>query len=208
MPSPVGHALGGLIIGLALGHPPALSERQRVDGSSVNRRPATGHRPPSPGDLRPDSTSVPTPPPSPRDLRPWRTSVPLISAVAACLPDLDFLWGRHNMETHSLGFALLVGVVVYAWQRSTRVAIACAVAVASHVLFDWLGSDDTPPLGVMALWPFSNAFYFANAFVFEAISRRYWLPNFFTHNLLAVAREVAILLPIAIAVRFARARQK
>jgi membrane-bound metal-dependent hydrolase YbcI (DUF457 family) len=124
------------------------------------------------------------------------------------VPDLDFLWGRHNMETHSIGFALLVGMAVYAWQRSNRVAIACTLAVASHVLFDWLGSDDTPPLGVMGLWPFSNEFYFANAFVFEAISRRYWLANFFTHNLLAVAREIAILLPILVAVRFLRARRE
>ena len=39
------------------------------------------------------------------------------------------------------------------------------------------GSDDFPPLGVMALWPFTDRFYFADAFVFEAISRRYWLPG-------------------------------
>jgi hypothetical protein len=70
------------------------------------------------------------------------------------------------------------------------------LAVCTHVLFDWLGSDDFPPLGVMALWPFSREFYFANAFVFEAISRRYWLPGFVMHNVIAVLREVAILAPI------------
>jgi membrane-bound metal-dependent hydrolase YbcI (DUF457 family) len=191
MPSPIGHALGGLIVGFALDRPPFSGDVRPLPGG-----------PPSLPNLGPHPTSVPV------RLRLSVTSVPFISAVAACLPDLDFLWGRHNMETHSIGFALLVGVAVYAWQRWTRVAIACALAVASHVLFDWLGSDDTPPLGVMALWPFSNAFYFANAFVFEAISRRYWLSNFFTHNLLAVAREIAILLPIVIAVRFVRGRQK
>ena len=101
------------------------------------------------------------------------------------------------METHSLGFAVLVGLGVFAWRRSARLALACALGVASHVVFDWLGSDDFPPLGVMALWPLSTQFFFADAFVFEAISRRYWLPGFVTHNLLAVAREIAILLPIA-----------
>ena len=30
----------------------------------------------------------------------------------------------------------------------------------------------------MALWPLKSNFYFADAFVFEAISRRYWLDNF------------------------------
>jgi len=57
---------------------------------------------------------------------------------------------------------------------------------------------------VMALWPLSREFFFADAFVFEAISRRYWLPGFITHNVLAVAREVAILLPIAVGVWWVR----
>lgn len=108
------------------------------------------------------------------------------------------------METHSLGFALLCGVAAWAWSRSARTAFACGLAVATHVLFDWLGSDDTPPLGVMALWPFSRDFFFANAFVFDAISRRYWLPGFVTHNALAVVREVAILGPVAAVSYFLR----
>jgi hypothetical protein len=120
-----------------------------------------------------------------------------LCAVVACLPDLDFLWGRHNLETHSLGFAIVVGLAVLGWQRSRTLAIAAALSVASHVLFDWLGSDDSLPLGVMALWPLSSEFYFANAFIFEAISRRYRRPDFVMHNVLAVAREIAILLPIA-----------
>lgn len=127
--------------------------------------------------------------------------------AAACLPDLDFLWGRHNLETHSLGFALLVGLVAWGWTRSTRWALVCALAVATHVLFDWLGSDTTPPLGVMALWPMTSDFYFADAFVFEAISRRYWLPNFVQHNLMAVAREIALLLPLTAVVWWRRARR-
>lgn len=34
--------------------------------------------------------------------------------VAAAAPDLDFLWGRHNMETHSLGAAAAAGLLVFA----------------------------------------------------------------------------------------------
>jgi membrane-bound metal-dependent hydrolase YbcI (DUF457 family) len=119
------------------------------------------------------------------------------AVVAACLPDLDFFWGRHNMETHSVGFALLIALAVFAWRRDARLALICALAVGTHIVFDWLGSDDSPPIGVMAWWPFSNGFYFANLFVFDAISRRYWLPGFLRHNVLAVLREIAILLPIA-----------
>ena len=155
MPSPVGHALGGLIVGEVLA-PSAL----------------------------------------------------LICAVAGALPDVDFAWGGHNRETHSLGAAVIAGLVVFAWKRSPRLAIAVTLSWTSHVLFDWLGSDDTPPLGVMALWPLNSNFYFANAFVFEAISRRYWLDNFITHNAWAVMKEVLILGPIVLIAFLWRARRR
>jgi membrane-bound metal-dependent hydrolase YbcI (DUF457 family) len=123
-----------------------------------------------------------------------------VCAAAAVLPDLDFLWGRHNMETHSLGAAVLAGLAVLAWTRGRdrRLAALVTLAWASHVLFDWLGSDDTPPLGVMALWPLTSKFYFAYAYVFEAISRRTWLPNFWSHNLWAVATELMVLGPLTL----------
>ena len=145
MPSPIGHALGGLIVGEFL-TPSAL----------------------------------------------------LLCAMAGVAPDVDFLWGGHNRQTHSLGAAIIAGLAVFAWKRDRRLALAVTLSWASHVLFDWLGSDDTPPLGVMALWPLNANFYFADAYVFEAISRRYWLDNFYTHNAWAVAREVLILGPVAL----------
>jgi len=101
------------------------------------------------------------------------------------------------METHSVAAAVLAGLAVLAWTRDRRLALAVALAWASHVLFDWLGSDTTPPIGVMALWPFSSEFYFANAYVFEAITRRYWLDNFVTHNAWAVLKETLMLGPVA-----------
>ena len=144
VPSPVGHALGGLIVGELLA-PSAL----------------------------------------------------ILCAVAGVAPDVDFLWGGHNRQTHSLGAAVIAGVVVLAWKRNPRLALAVMLSWASHVVFDWLGSDDTPPLGVMALWPLNSNFYFADAYVFEAISRRYWLDNFFSHNSWAVMKEILILGPEA-----------
>ena len=76
------------------------------------------------------------------------------------------------------------------------------------MLFDWLGSDDTPPLGVMALWPVVSTFYFANAFVFEAISRRYWLEGFWAHNLWALATETVMLAPVAAAAALWKGRPR
>ncbi len=138
----------------------------------------------------------------------FRSAAPVL--LAAVAPDVDFLWGRHNQETHSLVAAILAGGVAFAWKKDGRLALAVTLAWASHVLFDWLGSDTTPPLGVMALWPLSSEYYFSNAFFFEAISRRYWLDNFITHNLWAVAKEILILGPVAaviIAIRW-RARRR
>jgi membrane-bound metal-dependent hydrolase YbcI (DUF457 family) len=156
MPSPVGHLLGGAIVGL-------------------------GAAP----------------------------SAVVVCAIAGAAPDLDFLWGRHNMETHSLGAAVLAGLAVLAWTRgrNPRLALAVTLAWSSHILFDWLGSDDTPPLGVMALWPLTSQFYFAEAFVFEAISRRYWLPNFLPHNAWAITKEILILGPIVAILWFRKVRK-
>ena len=172
MPSPVGHALGGAIVG------PLVGARQRG-----GRRGFDGLR--------------------------AALSTPLVAAgaVAGMLPDLDFVWGRHNMETHSLGAAVAAGVVAWLWRRGQgRLALTVGLAWASHVLFDWLGSDDTPPLGVMALWPVTSAFYFAHAYVFEAISRRYWLDGFLAHNLWAVTTEVLMLGPLLAVAAWWRAR--
>jgi len=155
VPSPVGHALGGLIVGELLA-PSAL----------------------------------------------------ILCAVAGVTPDVDFLWGGHNRQTHSLGAAVIAGVVVLAWKRNPRLALAVMLSWASHVVFDWLGSDDTPPLGVMALWPLNSNFYFADAYVFEAISRRYWLDNFFSHNAWAVMKEILILGPVASVAWWLRRRIK
>jgi membrane-bound metal-dependent hydrolase YbcI (DUF457 family) len=155
MPSPIGHALGGLIAGELLA-PSAL----------------------------------------------------VLCAVAGVAPDIDFVWGGHNRQTHSLGAAVLAGLLVLAWQRSPRLALAVTLSWASHVLFDWLGSDDTPPLGVMALWPLNTNFYFANALVFEAISRRYWLDNFISHNAWAVVKEIVILGPLLAVLMAVRSRAR
>jgi membrane-bound metal-dependent hydrolase YbcI (DUF457 family) len=171
VPSPVGHALGGAIVGLLFApHPIAPGTRS----TTTNR-------------------------------------LAITCAIAACLPDIDFLWGRHGQETHSLGAAIIAGIVTLALTRGQvsalglrrgRLALAVTLAWASHVLFDWLGSDTTPPLGVMALWPLSREYYFADAFLFAAISRRYWLEGFWRHNILAVITEVAMLAPVLVLARW------
>src|SRR3954452_17190754 len=84
---------------------------------------------------------------------PHRGSLPLKTAVIfaalGAAADLDLLVGVHRGPSHSLGAAVLIGLVVWAVSGRTkpdvRLAIAAAVAYGSHVLLDWLGSDPTPP---------------------------------------------------------------
>jgi membrane-bound metal-dependent hydrolase YbcI (DUF457 family) len=122
-------------------------------------------------------------------------------------PDLDLLFGTHSTYTHSVGAVLIVFLAALVWpRRGRRFAAACALAWASHLLLDWLGADSTPPLGIMALWPFSEAFYQSPVPVFRAISRRYWLADFYTQNAVAVAREVLMLGPLVLAAWWMRQR--
>jgi membrane-bound metal-dependent hydrolase YbcI (DUF457 family) len=121
-------------------------------------------------------------------------------AAVALLPDLDFLLGVHSRQTHSLGAVLAAGAV--AWLlggRRPRWALAVAAAYASHLLLDWLGTDTTPPIGIMALWPLSGVFVQSDLHLFMATSRDYWLNGFWSHNLTAVLREIAILGPPTLA---------
>src|SRR5262245_15983491 len=82
--------------------------------------------------------------------------------LIAASPDLDLLVGAHSGPTHGLGAALIAGAVAWLFLRSrgirdaSRLASAIAVAYASHTLLDWLGTDTSPPIGIMALWPFSR----------------------------------------------------
>jgi inner membrane protein len=174
MPSPVGHALAGAAVAL-------LSRRfTPLTGSKF---PVSGARFVVPG---------------------FRFGFVAVCALAAALPDADFLLPmRHRGPSHSVGVAALVGLTTYAWLKfarsrgdAGRVALAIALAYGTHVLFDWLGADSSAPRGLMALWPFSSAFYISDLDVFDSVDRRYWLDGFWRRNVIAVTREVAILVPL------------
>jgi inner membrane protein len=154
VPSPVGHALGGLAAGWFL----------------AGRRPS-----------------------------PRRSAVgdAVVFAVAGMAADLDLLFVLHRGPTHGIGVACLVGIVAYLATRRRRLAASVAAAYASHTLLDWLGTDTTAPIGIMALWPFSREYFESGLHLFQAISRRYWLPEFWSFNLIALLRELLILGPLA-----------
>ena len=184
MPSPIGHVLGGIAAAWLISGAPRTPLR------------------PVPIRLNPAPSM-------------WREAM-LFGALGA-LPDVDLLFGAHSGPTHSIGAAIIVGLVV-GLSRATRVlqsprvaawtaALACSAAYGSHVLLDWLSSDTTAPIGIMALWPFRDGHYESDLHVFWAISRRYYQGwTFVRQNGAAAARELAILVPILILVVVLRPR--
>ena len=124
----------------------------------------------------------------------------LVAVVSAGIaPDLDLLINRHSAETHSAGAAAMAGLAAWMVLRARRhprarlIALMLAIATGSHALLDWLGTDTSAPIGIMALWPFSRGYYESDAHLFMAVSRRYWLEEFWTYNFRVLARELLIL---------------
>ncbi|HTI38627.1 MAG TPA: metal-dependent hydrolase [Vicinamibacterales bacterium] len=121
-----------------------------------------------------------------------------VLAAMGAAADLDLLVGAHRGISHSVGVALLAGLVTFALTRSPKWAAAGAAAWGSHVLLDWLGADSWPPLGIPALWPFNGAYYRSPIAIFPSVSRQYWLGGRFIYfNVVALAVELVLLLPLA-----------
>lgn len=118
-------------------------------------------------------------------------------AVVAVAPDLDLLVGDHRGFSHSVGAACIAGAIAWVITRRPRWGAAVAIAWASHVLLDWMSHDTRPPIGVMAFWPLTRDYYKSSLDVFPAVSRRYWLAEFWVYNLKALLVELVILAPIA-----------
>ena len=130
-----------------------------------------------------------------------RREAALFAGLGA-LADLDLLFGMHSGPTHGVGAALLAAAFAWSpWIPATArgrltLSVACVLAYASHTLLDWLGSDTSPPIGIMALWPLSREYYESGLHVFVAVSRRIWQPGtFWMQNLIALMRELLILVP-------------
>ena len=155
MPTPLGHALGGMAAGWV------LSGLRAADTRTLIRHGA-------------------------------------LFAVLGMLPDADLLVTAHRGPSHSVGAAAVAGLAVWAATRQARFALACACAYATHAVLDWASADSSVPRGVMAWWPFSREYYQSPVEVFASVWRRKETPDFWAHNIKAVLRELAILIPIAL----------
>jgi inner membrane protein len=174
MPSPVGHALAGIAVAwgaeLFPGRRPS-----KAPGQGASAHSTTGH------------------------------GLVLTCAALASAPDLDLLLdGWHRSATHSFVSVFVVATVAgliaaSARQPALRIASACAVAWASHMLLDWLAVDPSAPRGIQALWPFSDRRFISDWDIFPGTERE----NIFSAasmrvNATALVTELALMMPVAI----------
>jgi membrane-bound metal-dependent hydrolase YbcI (DUF457 family) len=138
----------------------------------------------------------------------------LIGAVVlANLPDCDFLFGLmlgdprlfHHQATHSLTAALAVGLLLGCLMSRWRLngilwGIWGTGLYLSHVVFDILVNDPTPPFGIQLLWPFSEAYFISPIIPFARFD--YFDPAkgmvrtlLSIHNLGTVLREILLMVP-------------
>jgi inner membrane protein len=139
-------------------------------------------------------------------------TLPAVCVALAIAPDGDLLLSSHRAVTHSVGAVLVVGAGAAAiarwrnWPVAASAAMAMA-AVGSHIALDWMGKDSSRPIGIMALWPISQAYFSSGLDLFMDVSRRYWLyGEFVVHNAKGAAGELALIGPLAAAAWYWRKR--
>ena len=140
----------------------------------------------------------------------------LTCAFIAAAPDLDLLVpGEHRTFTHSLFAVGLVLLVTWAITRAVaaradwRVAIACALAVASHLLTDYFSVDTGTPSGLQLLWPGGQ--WFKSDWALFLGTERFapFSPFAMATNARALMRELLVLGPVCLlAWQLRRRRQR
>jgi hypothetical protein len=139
--------------------------------------------------------------------RPRAVTLALAGVAADADLLLRFVDGRnhHQQESHGVGCALLAVLVFGLGARALGAARPWALGVAagwawlSHIVLDYLNRDTHPPVGVMALWPASRHYFKFPWPLFLDVGRSLeW--EAVRSNALAVAWEIAVLLPILMTV--------
>jgi membrane-bound metal-dependent hydrolase YbcI (DUF457 family) len=129
----------------------------------------------------------------------------LACALLAPAPDLDlFFGGFHRTGTHSF-LSVAVVAIIAGWIAAraglpvTRVALMCAAAWGTHLLVDWLSADQSSPRGLQLSWPFGDQWFISGWDIFIGIERReLFSAASMRRNMGAIAREVAILMPLVV----------
>jgi len=129
--------------------------------------------------------------------------------VIACLPDLDILPGLifsdlsrfHHGASHGLMAATvfsLLGSLSLGW-RSLRSMVPLFLLFfllyTSHIVLDFLTSDTGAPYGIPLFWPWISNFYQSPWPLLPNVQHTR-APLLSGHNLLLIAQEVLLFLPL------------
>jgi membrane-bound metal-dependent hydrolase YbcI (DUF457 family) len=185
MPSPIGHALAGVAAAWI-------------------------------ADLVPGNRAWRTAPQSATWYRRAGNGLTVVCAGLAAAPDADLVvlpfFEGHRTFTHSLAAMTAVGVIAaFAATRMrlpvARVALMSAAAYGTHLLLDWLGTDNYAPRGLQLFWPFDDRWFISEWNIFLQ-TRRYDLlsPPIIRQNLMAIATEITMLAPIVFVIWLLRSR--
>ena len=145
----------------------------------------------------------PTPKQAPASVGASRSAYALVGATVAAIPDADLLYPPwHRGISHSIGatiILMIISMAVTGWVTGRiqwRWVLLVGAAHASHILTDWLGTDQYAPPGLEALWPFSHRFYISGWDLFPPTERRLWLPTALMTDVHAAITEIAIVGPV------------
>ena len=100
-----------------------------------------------------------------------------------------------RLSDESLGSRLASGEAA-AFDELYRRYVNRLAAYGSHLLLDWLGTDTAPPRGIMALWPFTDAYYIAPISILLPVPHNVLTRSFWTMTPLAAVTELLIFGPI------------
>ena len=126
----------------------------------------------------------------------------VIGGLAAIAADFDFIPGIlignpgrfHHAQSHSVTFAVLIGLIAGLIARESRLrwGLLVGVGYASHLILDGLTFDDSAPHGIPILWPFlSDVFNSPVTLFLNAPWGSGLVLN--AHNFELLVREVGIL---------------
>jgi membrane-bound metal-dependent hydrolase YbcI (DUF457 family) len=177
MPSPLGHALGGIAVSWAADLMPGRRAwRSAGPAASFYRRAG--------GALTLSCAGLAMAPDADLLLFAHRTATHSLTAVAVVTGIAAVVTGWFTRGT---GYP------------TARVALMCGAAYASHLLLDWFGVDRFPPSGLQVLWPFSDTWFISGVDLFVPTERReLYSFDSLRANALAMASETAMLLPIIV----------
>ena len=132
--------------------------------------------------------------------------------VAANLPDVDYVPGLiagelnkyHHLHTHTLGWVVVTSLGLWwIWKRIRPDAgwsslALLFVAGMSHLLADLVTADTRAPFGIMALWPFSSAYFISPMSLFMAPRKATVGDMFQLYNVRVMLVEAAWCLPLVL----------